>query len=156
MASRATFVTPKRAFVTAAYRATNEFLINGNNRRRPCLLILSLVYKGKRMRFAVPLRSNISANSPRDEYFRLPNTSRTRPRNHAGLHFIKMFPVTKQSYDGYSIRTQSTRRTYMSIQSNMSDITKAAQDYLIRYENGQCSQYAVDIDAIIEQVLPLF
>ena len=46
--------------------------------------------------FAIPIRSNIPASAPKNQYFALPPRPQTRPKNRHGLHYIKMFPVTKQ------------------------------------------------------------
>ena len=42
---------------------------------RPCIVVVRLRFRGKRRDFAVPLRSNIAPNVPKDQYFALP----TRP-----------------------------------------------------------------------------
>ena len=39
---------------------------------RPCLLVVRLKFRGKRRDFAVPFRSNIAPNVPKDQYFALP------------------------------------------------------------------------------------
>lgn len=61
------------------------------NSDRPCVLILKLKYKGVNHCFAVPMRSNISAASPKNEYFPLPPRYTTRSERRHGLHYIKMF-----------------------------------------------------------------
>lgn len=42
---------------------------------RPCLLVVRLKFRGKRRDFAVPFRSNIAPNVPKDQYFALPPSS---------------------------------------------------------------------------------
>lgn len=64
--------------------------------KRPCVLIVRLKYKGHNHKFAIPLRSNIPAASPKDEYFALPPRTTTRPKNRHGIHYIKMFPVKNE------------------------------------------------------------
>ena len=49
-------------------------------RGRPCVLVLRLRYKGKRYDFAIPFRSNISPNTPKNQYFPLPPRPSTKPR----------------------------------------------------------------------------
>ena len=39
---------------------------------RPCIVVVRLRFRGKRRDFAVPLRSNIAPNVPKDQYFALP------------------------------------------------------------------------------------
>ena len=46
---------------------------------RPCIVVVRLRFRGKRRDFAVPLRSNIAPNAPKDQYFALPPRPTTRP-----------------------------------------------------------------------------
>lgn len=62
---------------------------------RPCIVVVKLRFRGKRRDFAVPLRSNIAPNVPKDQYFALPPRPTTRPGCRHGIHYIKMFPITK-------------------------------------------------------------
>lgn len=64
-------------------------------RDRPCIVVVRLRFRGKRRNFAVPLRSNIAPNVPKDQYFALPPRPKTRPGCRHGIHYIKMFPITK-------------------------------------------------------------
>ena len=64
-------------------------------RDRPCIVVVRLRFRGKRRDFAVPLRSNIAPNVPKDQYFALPPRPTTRPGCRHGIHYIKMFPITK-------------------------------------------------------------
>lgn len=59
---------------------------------RPCIVVVRLRFRGKRRDFAVPLRSNIAPNVPKDQYFALPPRPTTRPGCRHGIHYIKMFP----------------------------------------------------------------
>ena len=45
---------------------------------RPCVLIIRLKYKGLNRMFAIPMRSNISANTPKDQYFAFNYRGRSR------------------------------------------------------------------------------
>lgn len=47
---------------------------------RPCIVVVRLRFRGKRRDFAVPLRSNIAPNVPKDQYFALPPRPTTPPR----------------------------------------------------------------------------
>lgn len=51
------------------YREDQEVL---TKTKRPYVLVLRLAYKDDTYDFAVPLRSNISASAPKDQYFPLP------------------------------------------------------------------------------------
>lgn len=50
---------------------------------RPCIVVVRLRFRGKRRDFAVPLRSDIAPNVPKDQYFALPprDTFRLPPRH---------------------------------------------------------------------------
>lgn len=79
-----------------------ELLFNKSG--RPCVLIVKLKYKGQNHKFVVPLRSNISANTPRNQYFALPPNSATKSGNRHGVHYIKLFPIDSLCF-GISKRT---------------------------------------------------
>lgn len=68
-----------------------ELLFNKNG--RPCVLIIKLKYKGQNRKFVVPLRSNITSDTPKDQYFPLPPNSSTKAGNRHGVHYIKLFPI---------------------------------------------------------------
>lgn len=61
---------------------------------RPCVLIVSLLYKNKRHKFVVPFRSNISPSTPNQQYFHLPPNKFTKKNHSHGIHYIKLFPIT--------------------------------------------------------------
>ena len=79
------------------------------------LLVLSLKYKGLVSHFAVPLRSNISAATPKDLYFSLPPRPSTRPGNHHGLHYIKMFPITREYQEKFWVGKDAAYILYQNI-----------------------------------------
>ena len=117
---------------------------------RPYVLVLQLMYKGKRQNFAIPIRSNIPSASPKNEYFPLPPRPSTRPKNRHGLHYIKMFPVTSKYYLRYRTENNEFATLIKDIIDNESkQIISECQEYLNRYENGNRSQYATDIDLLI-------
>lgn len=68
---------------------------------RPYVLVIRLNYKGQKTDFAVPIRSNIPASAPKNQYFALPPRAATKPKNRHGLHYIKMFPVKKRYFVRY-------------------------------------------------------
>lgn len=74
---------------------------------RPCVLIIQLKYRGKRQDFIIPMRSNISANAPKSQYFPLPPNATTKPGNRHGVHYIKLFPIDKKYIQKYRIDNNS-------------------------------------------------
>ena len=83
---------------------------------------------------AVPIRSNIPASAPKDQYFALPPRPQTRPKNRHGLHYIKMFPVTKQ----YLVRYRTEGNSFATlihdiIEKNSKQIVDKCQHYLCIY-----------------------
>lgn len=117
---------------------------------RPHVLVLSLKYKGRNRRFAIPLRSNIPSTAPSDQYYGLPPRPSTRKGNRHGLHYIKMFPITKQFQQKYWVGKNKSYLLFQQIiDKNQAQIVKECQDYLIRYEAGDHPDYSVDIDRIL-------
>ena len=118
---------------------------------RPCVLVLRLRFRGRKVNFAVPLRSNIAPNVPRDQYFPLPPRPSTKPRHRHGIHYIKMFPVSKSSLRRF--RTEGNPYYEMlraHIDMHTRDIVSACQAYLEKYEAEGRPRFAVDIDWAIE------
>ena len=118
--------------------------------KRPYVLVLKLMYKGCNHNFAIPIRSNIPAASPKNEYFPLPPRKTTKPKNRHGLHYIKMFPVTSNYYLRY--RTDNNEFATLIkdiIDNNSKQIITECQEYLNRYEKGNRSQYSTDIDLLL-------
>ena len=117
---------------------------------RPCIVVVRLRFRGKRRDFAVPLRSNIAPNVPKDQYFALPPRPTTRPGCRHGIHYIKMFPITK----AYQRRFRTEGSAYYEtlqriIDGNTKRIVSECQAYLDRYEREGRSRFAVDIDRIV-------
>jgi len=120
---------------------------------RPVALIVRLKFRSKRYDFAVPFRSNIVGNSPKNECFPLPPREKTRPNCRHGLHYIKMVPIKKQYYNIYHIEGDIASKLYLAIiEKNEKKIIDDCQTYLEKYENGICSPYATNIDLLIEQL----
>ena len=114
---------------------------------RPCIVVVRLRFRGKRGDFAVPLRSNIAPNVPKDQYFALPPRPTTRPGCRHGIHYIKMFPITK----AYQRRFRTEGSAYYEtlqriIDGNTKRIVSECQAYLDRYEREGRPCFAVDID----------
>lgn len=117
---------------------------------RPYVVVLKLLYKGRRQDFAVPLRSNIPAAAPKYQYFALPPRPSTRARNRHGLHYIKMFPVSKQ----YMLRYRTEGNAFATmiqriIDDNTKRIVNDCQQYLDHYSTGERPPYSTDIDLLI-------
>lgn len=120
---------------------------------RPYVLVIRLKYKNINYDFAVPIRSNIPASAPKDQYFALPPRPQTRPTNRHGLHYIKMFPVTKQ----YLIRYRTDGNKFATLIQNIIDknskqIVNDCQYYLDLYSQGIKPLYSTDIDYLIKQL----
>ena len=122
--------------------------------KRPSALIVKLTYKGHRYSFAVPMRSNISPSSPKDEYFPLPPASKTKPKYHHGLHYIKMFPIKISNTHPYHTEGNIFASLCKSIiDAHEKEIVHSCQQYLANYEQGLHSQYSTDIDLLITKML---
>ena len=134
------------------YKNDLEILTKSN---RPYVLVIRLKYKSKNFDFAVPLRSNIPANTPKNQYFALPPRPATRPKNRHGLHYIKMFPVTKQYLRRY--RTEGNPSAILIqtiIDKNTKIIVDECQTYLDAYAKGHHPQFSTDIDYLLSQLFP--
>lgn len=118
---------------------------------RPYVLVLRLKYKGHNHNFAIPIRSNIPASTPKAQYFPLPPRPATRPKNRHGLHYIKMFPINKNYLERYRTKGNSFATMINNIiEKNKKEIINACQQYLNDYENGIHPDFSTDIDLLIE------
>ncbi len=120
---------------------------------RPYVLVIRLKYKNTDYDFAVPIRSNIPASAPKNQYFALPPRPQTKPKNRHGLHYIKMFPVSKK----YLVRYRTDGNIFATLIKNIIDknskqIVAECQRYLDLYSKGIKPQYSTDIDYLIEQL----
>lgn len=117
---------------------------------RPYVLVIRLMYKGQHHNFAVPIRSNIPASAPKSQYFPLPPRPTTRPKNRHGLHYIKMFPISKAHIRRYRIEGNDfATLIHNIIDKNSKQIIAECQAYLNKYENGIRYEYATDIDLLL-------
>lgn len=121
--------------------------------KRPYVLIIRLNYKGHAHNFAVPIRSNISPSTPKQQYFPLPPRTTTRPYHHHGIHYIKMFPVTKP----YLVRYRTEGNAFASLIQNIIDknskrIISECQQYLNDYATGKHPAYSTDIDCLLTRL----
>lgn len=117
---------------------------------RPYMLLVRLKYKGKRIHFAVPLRSNISPSTPIDQYFPLPNRKTTRTRCHHGLHYIKMIPIKKQYVQKYYTQGD-VFSTFIEayIKGHEREIVERCQNYLDSYAASERKLFSTDIDKLL-------
>ncbi len=119
-------------------------------RGRPCVLLVRLKFRGVRRDFAVPLRSNIAPNVPKDQFFPLPPRPTTRSRHRHGVHYIKMFPVTRDRVRRFRTEGNQYYEKLLSILAKGErQIVKDCQEYLNRYESEGRPRYAVDLDRAI-------
>lgn len=117
---------------------------------RPCLLVIRLRFRGRRRDFAVPFRSNIAPNVPKDQYFGLPPRPKTRPGCRHGIHYIKMFPIERRFLRRFRTKGNPYYETLQRIlDEHESQIVRACQDYLDRYERDGRPRFAVDLDRIV-------
>lgn len=116
----------------------------------PCIVVVRLRFRGKRRDFAVPLHSNIAPNVPKDQYFALPSRPTTRPGCRHGIHYIKMFPITKSYQRRFRTEGSAYYETLQRIiDGNIKRIVSECQAYLDRYEREGRPRFAVDIDRIV-------
>ena len=117
---------------------------------RPGVLILNLKYKNQKRDFVVPLRSNISGKVDEWEFKKLPPNRDTKPGFHHGVHYIKLFPITRKYIDKYNIDKSSYLMTVNTIlDKNTKEIVDACQTYLEQCEKGNRHRFSPDIDGII-------
>ena len=129
--------------------AYKELLISDSG--RPCVLLINLKYKGRFLKFVVPIRSNISPNTPKNTFFALPPNSRTKQRHYHGIHYTKMFPIKDEFIDQFLISSNMFLVNIKKIiDANEKDIVCSCQKYLNNYEHGLKVLYSPDIDKILE------
>ena len=121
-----------------------------NEAGRPGVLLVKMKYKGKNRSFVVPIRSNISSKTPKEQYLSLPPNPNTRKGCAHGVHYIKMFPIDSKYIDNYLI----DKSTYMLqvkaiIDRKEFEIVRACQEYLRKCEDGKKHMMTPDIDGIL-------
>jgi hypothetical protein len=98
---------------------------------RPCVLIMHLVYKGRRMDFAAPLRSKLSQSTPRNQLFQLPPSPDTPSGKIHGIHFSKMHPITKEYIQKYAVGGKTYHAVLLKyLDAHEREIVLLAQEYL--------------------------
>ena len=118
---------------------------------RPCVLIAKLRYKGDIRQFIIPLRSNIPGDTDKKEFFELPPNDKTAEGKYHGVHYNKLFPVSKKYIDQYRYDKSNYLNSIKElIDNNVKIIVNACQEYLTEYESGNRHRFTPDIDGIIE------
>lgn len=141
-----------RADLLSLYEKDKEVLQKSG---RPYVVVLRLKYKERNYDFAVPIRSNIPAAAPKEQYFALPPRPTTRPRNRHGLHYIKMFPITKEYQVRYRTDGNEFARLIQQIlDKNTKQIVLECQQYLDDYAAGKHPQFSTDIDFLLSVLHP--
>ncbi|MEG2338716.1 MAG: hypothetical protein RSB66_06505 [Clostridium sp.] len=131
------------------YKTTEELMLNDQG--RPCVLIIKLKYKGQKRDFTIPLRSNIGVSTPKWQYFSLPPNKATKAGNKHGVHYIKIFPVTKHYIDKYNIDgDEFLQMIHKKIMRHEKDIINSCQQYLFDCEEGKKHIMTPNIDGIIK------
>jgi len=122
-----------------------------NEQGRPCVLIVKLKYKNRLQKFVVPLRSNISSATPKNQYLSLPPNSNTKPKHRHGIHYIKLFPITNAYIDLYNINRDAYMQGVVKFINNKeAEIITNIQKYLMDCENGNKHNMTPQIDEIME------
>lgn len=134
-------------FIELCSSGDREFMIGHG---RPCIIVGMLRFRGKRRDFAVPFRSSIAPNVPKDQYFPLPPRPSTRARHRHGVHYIKIFSIKKRHARLFRIEGNEYYRNIQgTIGSHTKDVVNACQRYLDRYETCGRPRFVVDVDRII-------
>lgn len=122
-----------------------------NEYGRPCVLLIDMVYRGKKRKFVVPLRSNISPTAPKEQYLALPPNPHTKPHHHHGVHYVKLFPIIETYIDRYHIKNNSYLLMIKKILDRKeAEIISACTAYLKACENGNRHSMTPLIDHIID------
>ena len=127
-----------------------ELLFNEDG--RPSVLLIILKYKEQYRKFVVPMRSNISPTTPKNQYLPLPPNSKTKLHHSHGIHYIKIFPIIDKYVQTYLISEPFDLMIKNKIDDNEPIIVQACQDYLKQCENGNKHFMTPDIDGIIHML----
>ena len=144
-------VTPKFFEVCEKCGANKNKQLLESEAGRPCVLILSLKYHGKKRKFVVPIKSNIKSSEDKKNYFPLPPNNRTKPGCRHGVFYIKLFPVSSKYINPYYYNNNTFLVGIKKIiDDNAKEIVTSCQRYLERYENGDGTTFTPDINKIID------
>lgn len=132
------------------HNVSDELLYNEDG--RPSVLIVKLKYKQRYHKFVIPLRSNISPRTPKNQYMSLPPNPHTKANHSHGIHYIKMFPIVDKYVLPYKIDKVYDVLIKNIIDGKETDIIKDCQEYLNQCEEGNKHFMTPDIDGIIEML----
>lgn len=144
-------VKVKEAFYSlCAANGVSEELLH-NEKGRPCVLIIQLKYKEKLRDFVIPMRSNISPNTPKWQFISLPPNNNTKPYHFHGIHYIKLFPINKSLFiDKYNVdKDEYYTKILKIIENKEKQIIEACQNYLTQCESGNKHAMTPNIDGIL-------
>ena len=131
-----------------AHNTDSEIMFN--EKGRPCVLLIQMKYKEKLQKFVVPLRSNISGKTPDWQYCKIPPNRTTKPGNKAGVHYIKLFPITDTYIEKFNVgQDQHMVLVKGILDKKEQEIVKACKDYLAQVEKGNKHSMTPDIDGIL-------
>lgn len=143
-------VKVKKTFFTLCEKENVHNQLMRTKSGRPGVLIVKMSYRGVMRNFVVPLRSNIPGKAEEWEFKKLPPNKDTKPGFRHGVHYIKLFPITKDYIDKYNIDNSKYLLTVNTILDNSTkEIVDACQAYLKKYERGEKHKFSPDIDGII-------
>lgn len=121
-------------------------LLHNKQEKRPYVIILKLNYMGNKHDFAIPFRSGIKSYFDKTQYYSLPPRSSTKPNEIHGLHYIKMFPVTKEYLQKYHLYDDKYNQLIQKIVTDNKDtIITEAQNYLDGYSSGERFEFGTKI-----------
>ena len=101
----------------------------------------------------MPLRSNIPASAPTWQYFSLPHNNNTKPGNKHGIHYIKLFPISKKYINKYNIdNNEFLQMISEKINNNQKEIIDECEKYLVDCELGKKHSMTPNIDGILEWI----
>lgn len=133
------------------YRANENRQLLESEAGRPCVLILSLKYRGKKRKFVVPIKSNIKSSEDKKNYFPLPPNNRTKQGCYHGVFYIKLFPISSKYINPYYYNNNTFLvGVKKMIDDNEKEIVESCQNYLDNYAKGIKITFTPDIDKIIE------
>lgn len=121
-----------------------------NEAGRPGVLLVQLTYKGINRNFVVPLRSNISGKTPKEQYLSLPPNKNTKPGNRHGVHYIKLFPIEKEYINKYVVSGKYYKTILNILDKKEPDIISSVKEYLAKCESGQKHSMTPNINGIID------
>lgn len=98
-------------------------------------------------------QSPCGRTSPRQNKRQTTSLCRRVPHHRHGLHFVKMFPITKgHTQKFHTDNNAEYKRINNILDKNTRQIVAQAQAYLTAYEQGNRSLYATNIDKLLDYI----